>query len=245
MVEQFSTWMDASDLRVIKTIGHMVGLVDFVDSAFVRCWRNQCWTETSTLHLSAAEICALLQRFTSLIVIEDSSNEAQRADYLITRHWICHVLWSLGARHGYMQDTSLITQMRPDYALTIANDSIKTCETFEMTSLECHGVGLVSIEIMVLLPFHDSRVAGRETLRHRYKCVTDSTIKGTYASRVAFLKRSSRICGGLFATRTGELRLARSITTQQSARSYAHVFRYLSIRICEQISCHIRHLQRW
>jgi hypothetical protein len=164
MVEQFSTSMEPSNLRVIKTIGHMVGLVDFVDSTFVRCWRNQCWTESSTLHVSATDICTLLQRYTSLIVIEDSSNEAQRADYLITRHWICHVLWSVGSRHGYMQDTSPIAQMRPNYALAIAKDSIETCETFEMASLECHGVGLVSIRSTMDYLFRDSHLTGRKAL---------------------------------------------------------------------------------
>jgi hypothetical protein len=160
MVNQFSSGMDPSDLRVIKTIGHMVGLVDFVDSRFVRCWRNQCWTETNAFHVSAADICALLQRYTSLIMIEDSSNEAQRADYLITRHWICHVLWNVGSRHGYMLDASPMAQMRPDYALAIANDSIETCETFKMASLECHGVGLVSITSTIILSSHDLQLAG-------------------------------------------------------------------------------------
>jgi hypothetical protein len=146
MVEQFSTSMEPSDLRVIKTIGHMVGLVDFVDSTFVRCWRNQCWAESNSLHITPTKISALLQRYTSLLVIEDSSNEAQRADFLITRHWICHILWNVGYRHEYMHWSNPTTQMRPDYALAIARDCIETCETFEISSLECHGVGMVSFD---------------------------------------------------------------------------------------------------
>jgi hypothetical protein len=150
MVKQVSVSMDVHDVRGIKAIGHMVGLIDFIDSTFVRCRRNKCWTEPGSIHVSSDAISALLQRYTAPIVIQDSSNEAQRADFLITRHWICHILWDLGSRHGYMQEASPTAQMRPDYAIAIARDTGDTCGTFDPVSLECHGVGLVSIVTSVI-----------------------------------------------------------------------------------------------
>ncbi|ORX98299.1 hypothetical protein BCR34DRAFT_151613 [Clohesyomyces aquaticus] len=144
MVKQDTSTGDQPEARVIRGLGHMVDLIDFVDSTFVRCWRNQCWAEANPTHISPAAISALLQRYTAPILMRDSPNEAQRADVLITRHWICHILWDLGLRHGFMHEERLAIQMRPDYALRIAHDTIETCESFDTATLECHGVGLVS-----------------------------------------------------------------------------------------------------
>ncbi|KAH7070005.1 hypothetical protein BKA63DRAFT_519949 [Paraphoma chrysanthemicola] len=164
MIKKVSISMDAADIRVMKALGHMVGLIEFVDSIFVRCWRSQCWTESNQTHVSSATVITLLQRYTAPIVIEDSSNEAQQADFLITRHWISYVLWALGQRHGYISKQSLVFQMRPDYALIIARDSIETCETVDIASLECHGVGLMEkLYDIVTCAIRTSRSSGCST----------------------------------------------------------------------------------
>lgn len=158
MVKQVSVSMDVHDVRGIQAIRHMVGLVDFVDSTFVSCRWSKCWTEPGSEHVSPATVSALLQRYTAPILIQDSSNEAQRADFLITRHWICHVLWDLGFRHGYMDENSAVAQMRPDYAMAIARDTSVTCGIFDPISLECHGVGLVSIAASFIQPPHAAHI---------------------------------------------------------------------------------------
>lgn len=142
-LNQLSTNFGQPDEKVIAGLGYMVDLIDFVDSTFVKCWRNQCWNEATPTHISAKTVSTLLQRYTEPMSTRESPNDAQRADVLVTRHWICHILWDLGSRHGFLQAENAVVQMRPDYALTIAHDSIETCESLDMTSLECHGVGLV------------------------------------------------------------------------------------------------------
>ncbi|USP77948.1 hypothetical protein yc1106_05222 [Curvularia clavata] len=131
------------DEKSVAGLGYMVDLIDCVDSAFVKCWRNQCWEDPQPNHISARTISALLQRHTAPMPMRESPNDAQRADVLITRHWICHILLDLASRHGFLQKENQLAQMRPDYALTIARDAIETCESLEMASLECHGIGLV------------------------------------------------------------------------------------------------------
>lgn len=101
-------------------------------------------------------------------------NDAHRADVLVTRHWICHVLWDLGNRHGFLSEQSLVAHMRPDYALTIARDSIETCESFNMTCLEYHGVGLV--RLILCIPQKKEKlydiVASAEKVAQTYKAAT-------------------------------------------------------------------------
>lgn len=141
---QLSTNSGQPDEKAIAGLGYMVDLIDFVDSTFVKCWRNQCWNDASPTHISAKTVSTLLQRYTEPMSTRESPNDAQRADVLVTRHWICHILWDLGSRHGFLHKKNAVAQMRPDYALTIAHDSIDTCESLDMPSLECHGIGLVS-----------------------------------------------------------------------------------------------------
>ncbi|EUC34073.1 hypothetical protein COCCADRAFT_36229 [Bipolaris zeicola 26-R-13] len=140
---QLSTNSGQPDEKAIAGLGYMVDLIDFVDSTFVKCWRNQCWNDASPTHISAKTVSTLLQRYTEPMSTRESPNDAQRADVLVTRHWICHILWDLGSRHGFLHEKNAVAQMRPDYALTIAHDSIDTCESLDMPSLECHGIGLV------------------------------------------------------------------------------------------------------
>lgn len=143
MLQHLSMSSDQPDAKVMTGLGHMVDLIDFVDSTFVKCWRNKCWSETSPSHVTPATISVLLQRYTAPMAMRDSASDAQRADILITRHWICHILWDLASRHGFLHEDNAVMQMKPAYVLSIARDCIETCESLEMACLECHGIGLV------------------------------------------------------------------------------------------------------
>ncbi|KAL5376274.1 hypothetical protein DPSP01_010624 [Paraphaeosphaeria sporulosa] len=143
MVEQVSIGTDQLEVSGIRGICHMVDLIDFVDVTFVNCWRGRCWDDAAAHHVSSETVSRLLQRYTVSVNPQIWPNDTQRADILVTRHWICHILWELGKRHGFVNEGSSVVQMRPDYALTIARDSIKTSESFNMACLEYHGVGMV------------------------------------------------------------------------------------------------------
>jgi hypothetical protein len=152
-------------MTIMAGLNEMIDLVDFIDDRVVRCWKKQCWLESASArenegkggddqprHVSHATVCALLRRYSCPLVrprpIGGNSvsdvYDAQYVDILITRHWIRNMLWNLGQEHGFIDEASADVEMRPRYTLAIACETVETCEQFSMSSLEVHGLGLVS-----------------------------------------------------------------------------------------------------
>lgn len=153
------------ETTIMAGLSDMIALVDFIDDRVVRCWKNRCWLESTNAresesegegdqpqHVSRATVCALLRRYSLPMVpprpigggsVSDV-HDVQYVDILVTRHWIRNMLWNLGQGHGFMDETSADVEMRPSYTLVIARETIETCEQFSMSTLEVHGLGLVS-----------------------------------------------------------------------------------------------------
>lgn len=154
MIRQDYATYEPRDMRVISGLGHMLELIDFVDNRMLRCWRDQCWTDGGDArHVHPSTISSLLRRYSSPVTFPRGGGgggggrrwwDTQRADILITRHWIRHILWSLGFRHGFVEEgPGREAELCPGYAISIAADAIGTCESFSMGVLEVHGIGLV------------------------------------------------------------------------------------------------------
>lgn len=151
MIRQDYITYEPRDIRVISGLGHMLELIDFVDNRMLRCWRNQCWMDADVRHVHPSTISSLLRRYSSPVMFpRDRSWDTQRADILITRHWIRNILWSLGFRHGFIEESGGDAELCPEYAISIAADAISTCESFNMGVLEVHGIGLVCTPALFL-----------------------------------------------------------------------------------------------
>ncbi|SPO04564.1 uncharacterized protein DNG_07249 [Cephalotrichum gorgonifer] len=146
---------DETDYKAVEGLRHMIQQVDFIDNSVLRCWKETCGLDVEAggsgagagggrqqRHVPASTIRSLLVRYAAPPAMHALLSESQLADITITRHWVMHVLWKLGFRHGYVDAASLDPEMRPDYALDIAHNAALTCERFSVKSLEVHGVGL-------------------------------------------------------------------------------------------------------
>lgn len=139
---------DQRELEGITGLGYMLELIDFIDDRVLRCWRQECWSadgeDYQHQHVPAATVCSLLRRYSlPAALLGELRGDAQHADILITRHWIRHIIWNIGFQHGFMDEANPDVEMRPSYAIRIAQDTIDTCDAFSMGCLEVHGVGLV------------------------------------------------------------------------------------------------------
>lgn len=144
MLEQGFSNYELQDLQAVSSLKDMIESFDFVDSRLLKCWRNECWVEGNERHVSPATVCTLLKRYASSIPDSGAHNwDSQRADITITRHWMRSVLWKLASRHGFVSDLSNDKELRPKYVISIATDAIVTCESFGISTLEVHGIGLV------------------------------------------------------------------------------------------------------
>uniref|UniRef100_A0A0D2YFI6 Zn(2)-C6 fungal-type domain-containing protein n=1 Tax=Fusarium oxysporum (strain Fo5176) TaxID=660025 RepID=A0A0D2YFI6_FUSOF len=124
-------------------IRQMIDQTDFVDDTIIRCWKNKCQMNTGEEHIALESVVLLLTRYRNLpIPNPDVGRDTQQADILITRHWICSMLWSLASRHGYTSAYASSMELQPAYAIDMAEETIRTCARYPINVLETHGIGL-------------------------------------------------------------------------------------------------------
>jgi hypothetical protein len=74
----------------------------------------------------------------------DILNDTQEADLLISRQWLHYRMWQLCLRHRHLVEADRMAEFRPEYMITIARNLLHVCTTSSLSSMEVHGVGLVS-----------------------------------------------------------------------------------------------------
>ncbi|EXK24403.1 hypothetical protein FOMG_18865 [Fusarium oxysporum f. sp. melonis 26406] len=135
---------EAPEDLAIEGIRQMIDSTDFVDDTVVRCWKNSCQMDPEEQHVTPERVTYLLARYMRpLRPTSATGTEAQHADILITRHWICSMLWTLSFHHGYTSFSASSKELQPSYAVHIAAETVEACSKFALSSLETHGVGLV------------------------------------------------------------------------------------------------------
>ncbi|KAM0272206.1 hypothetical protein ACHAQH_008807 [Verticillium albo-atrum] len=134
---------DAPEDLAVEGMRRMAESTDFVDDTVVRCWKNSCRMDPDEQHVAPETVANLLQRYMRpLHPTCDTGAEAQHADILLTRYWICSMLWSLAFRHEYASFFALRQELQPSYAVHIASQTAEACAGFPLSALETHGVGL-------------------------------------------------------------------------------------------------------
>lgn len=174
MLEQGYGDYEPLDLQAISGLSDMITSFEFVDNVVLRCWRNECWRpDGDARHISPATVRDLLRRYALSTTMSEvrSGEDAQRADILITRHWIRGVLWNLGFKHGFVSESSNDVEFRPEYAISVASDAIEACKSFSLSVLQVHGIGLVSTlhcDASHLLYWNNDAqfLSGREAVRY-------------------------------------------------------------------------------
>ncbi|KAL0931320.1 C6 transcription factor [Colletotrichum truncatum] len=145
LIERASSISEATEDKAVDGLQRMIDQVGFVDETVVRCWKGLCRSDRNARHITAEEVVSLLIRYKKPPNLSSGTSQgaAQHADILLTRHWVRNLLWGLASRHGFISPSASTSELRPEYAVEIAADTIKACAKFDIRSLETHGVGLV------------------------------------------------------------------------------------------------------
>lgn len=70
--------------------------------------------------------------------------ETQEVDILVSQQWLHHRMWDLCLKHTLLSAGDMRSEFRPDYIVVIAQDMLQICTTSRLSSMEVHGVGIVS-----------------------------------------------------------------------------------------------------
>jgi hypothetical protein len=75
--------------------------------------------------------------------------ETQAADVFITQKWLQNRVWLLSSTHGLLSIHSERPEMTFGYAVTVAESTLQLCQSLRLSSMEAHGIGLVSFRYIV------------------------------------------------------------------------------------------------
>ncbi|KAF9877876.1 hypothetical protein CkaCkLH20_04452 [Colletotrichum karsti] len=147
LIKRVSSTEESIEDAAVDGLGRMIDQVDFVDETVVRCWKSNCSLQPQPSehpHVSSDKLVSLLRRYKRPLDSGPMMKEgsAQHADILLTRHWVRSMLWNLALRHGFINPYASEVELRPEYAVEIAAETIEACATFDIRCLETHGVGL-------------------------------------------------------------------------------------------------------
>ncbi|KAK1149930.1 hypothetical protein N8T08_003486 [Aspergillus melleus] len=156
------------DAKGMMGLARLMELFDAVDEDVVDCWNRRCSINAGYCdRLTEAKALAIHQnlsrvseseRYKGYDWFERSKSaaggsrgaypamglrETQCADVFITKKWLQNRVWVLCSAHGLLKPTSDHEELCFTYAVSIANDTLKICQSLRLSSMEAHGIGLV------------------------------------------------------------------------------------------------------
>ncbi|EAL85539.1 C6 transcription factor, putative [Aspergillus fumigatus A1163] len=156
------------DAEGMLGLARLMELFDAIDEEVVDCWNQRCnvnsgycnnLTEEKALsiHQNLRRVCES-ERYKGYDWFERtksvpgevqsvqptiSMRETQCADVFITKKWLQNRVWVLCSTHGLLRPVSDHPELSFEYAITVAVDALKICQSLRLSSMEAHGIGLV------------------------------------------------------------------------------------------------------
>ncbi|KAJ9478882.1 C6 transcription factor [Pseudozyma hubeiensis] len=69
-------------------------------------------------------------------------SKVQKADVEVTRQWLLNRLWMTCRSHSLLTADATEEPLRIDYAIDIARETLRVCNSLSLRSMEAHGIGL-------------------------------------------------------------------------------------------------------
>lgn len=150
-------------------LARLMELFDAIDEDVIDCWNRRCtinngYCEKLTqekalaIHQNLGRISPS-ERFkgydwferaksvpgeTQSALLSMGLRETQSADIFITQKWLQNRIWVLCSTHGLLRPISDRHELSFNYAISIAKETLAICQSLRLSSMEAHGIGLVS-----------------------------------------------------------------------------------------------------
>ncbi|GMF76047.1 unnamed protein product [Aspergillus oryzae] len=157
------------DAEGMMGLARLMELFDAVDEDVVDCWNRRCSIDSGYCEkLTEAKALAIHQNLSRVSESErykgydwfertksasgETRNtqpamglrETQCADVFITKKWLQNRVWVLCSTHGLLKPSSDHHELCFNYCVSVAKDTLKICQSLRLSSMEAHGIGLVS-----------------------------------------------------------------------------------------------------
>ena len=113
-------------------------------------------------------------------------SKVQKADVEVTRQWLLNRLWMTCRSHGLLVADAEEEPLRIDYAIDIARETLRVCNSLSLRSMEAHGIGLTrklnDIAQTLVIVCRDYPAIAMSVPFEGDPIKTDPTLFGPYAS---------------------------------------------------------------
>lgn len=157
------------DAQGMMGLARLMELFDAIDEEVVDCWNRRCNIDHGYCEkLTAAKALEIHENLGRLRTAERYKGydwfertksgpqeaqtahqgvglrETQCADIFITQKWLQNRLWVLCSTHGLLTPVSDRVELTLNFAILIATDTLQLCKSLRISSMEAHGIGIVS-----------------------------------------------------------------------------------------------------
>ncbi|KAL0260192.1 hypothetical protein SLS55_003876 [Diplodia seriata] len=173
LLESVSTAAEGDDLGIVihdeAESNGMLGLLrlmtlfDPIDENFVRCWNSQCDKTGGRCRFLDEQMAIAIYESLTRHSIQNTGSHAslftntppswfmsatlkdtQIADLMVNEQWLQNRFWNLCLSHKILSPQAEHPALQVFQAVTIAENTLRVCAGLSLSSLEVHGVGLVS-----------------------------------------------------------------------------------------------------
>lgn len=140
-------------------LARLMELFDAIDEDLIDCWNRKCnITNGYCEKLTEAKALSIQRNLKRLSPSEQpvfnisetpasptmGLTDTQRADIFVTQQWLQNRVWLLCSTHG-LTGSGIGTheELSPNYAISIAESTLKICHSLRLSAMEAHGIGLV------------------------------------------------------------------------------------------------------
>ena len=171
-----SDFFDEQDRMVLAGFTALSTLFSVLDEKFIDLWRSDS-TSTSPSYENIAGLQHSLNKF---YVDTNTLTDVQKADILITHHWLRLIFWQASMRQGLVSSDATDPIFFYDYPIVIAKDLCMVMNDLSFEAISVHGLGIfekifeVAYTLMDALTIAECQWSESEELRLLFRCLASS-----------------------------------------------------------------------
>lgn len=170
-----SDFFDEQDRIVLAGFTALSSLFAVLDEKFIDLWRSDS-TSTSPYE----NIAGLQHSLNKFYVDINTLTDVQKADVLITHHWLRLIFWQASMRQGLVSSDATDPVFYYNYPIIIAKDLCRVMNELSYDVIAVHGLGIfekifeVAYTLMDALTIAEMQWSESEELRVLFRCLASS-----------------------------------------------------------------------
>ncbi|KIV90079.1 hypothetical protein PV10_07421 [Exophiala mesophila] len=134
-------YFDEQDGIVLAGFSALVNLFSILDEKFVRLWSTSAEEDVSATE-PIDNIAALQHGLNEMMLDHFAMTDIQKADVLVTRHWLRLIFWQASMRQGLISYSAADPIFSSSYPITIGQDLCNSISDISYEAVLVHGLGI-------------------------------------------------------------------------------------------------------